>query len=288
MKPKPDPVLHRPELIRVLQASLGRIDPEAAAWLGAREENFVLVSWTPLLYDRYRDLALDLPGVERLLAEPVASAADRRDIDAWTRRVKRYFHLFGVSFPRLWPWLATPDLEATLGDVVAYLQNADGRSDRIRQLVSDEVERAWSLGERVLLIGHSLGSVIAYECLWQLGRELGRDERVDLLMTLGSPLATRFIRKAVKGADRDGAERYPGNIRRWSNISARGELVALHRAIKPFFAPMLGLGLIEAIEDVPDIYNHFRADGGIDVHKSYGYLNHAAVASRICRWLKDV
>jgi len=48
---------------------------------------------------------------------------------------------------------------------------------------------------------------------------------------------------------------------------------------------MLRLGLIQSIDDEPAIYNHFRGEFGLDVHKSYGYLNHAVVASRICRWL---
>ena len=67
MKPKPEPDLHRPELVRVLGASLGRIDPAAASWLTARPENFVLVSWTQHLYSERRDIALDLPGIEQLL-----------------------------------------------------------------------------------------------------------------------------------------------------------------------------------------------------------------------------
>jgi hypothetical protein len=62
-------------------------------------------------------------------------------------------------------------------------------------------------------------------------------------------------------------------------------MVALHRRIKPFFAEMVKLGLIESIEDEPGIYNHFRGDRGLDVHRSYGYLNHPLVAGLICRWL---
>jgi hypothetical protein len=48
---------------------------------------------------------------------------------------------------------------------------------------------------------------------------------------------------------------------------------------------MLRLGLISEIEDVPGIYNHYRGADGLNPHKSYGYLNHPAVAGRISRWL---
>ncbi len=285
MKPKPVPSVHRPELMRVLAAALGRLNPDAAAWLGARPENFVLVSWTSLLYSEPRDIGIDRPGVERLLEHPFADERDKREADAIGRALRRAFHLIGDSFPWLSAIVASPALKVTLADVHRYLDNEDGAGDRIRQLVIDALESAWAEGDRVLVIGHSLGSVIAWDSLWQLSREAGSSGRVECFITLGSPLATRFIRKGLKGARRPGAERYPANIDRWVNIAARGEMVALHRRVRPFFEGMVRHGLIGAIEDVPGIYTNFRGDLGLNVHKSYGYLNHPVVAGRICRWL---
>jgi hypothetical protein len=285
MKPKPDPDLHRPELVRVLAAAMRRLAPGAANWLVERPENFVLVSWTHLLYAERRDIALDLPGIERLLREPVASAADRREADAPARALNRAWHLVGDSFPSLSAFVSPASLRVTFADVMSYLDNREGVADRIRELFCAALGAAWQAGDRALVIGHSLGSVIAYDSLWQLSRQRQESGRVELLMTLGSPLATRFIRKGLQGADRSGAVRYPANIDHWVNVAARGEMVSLHRRLKPFFAGMLEHKLIGSIEDEPGIYNHFRGDRGLDVHKSYGYLNHPAVAGRICRWL---
>lgn len=285
MKPKPEPELHRPLLLRVLAASLARIEPAASEWLGERTENFVLVSWTHLLYANHRDIELDRVGVDRLLEHPVPTARDKREADRLGLKLSRAWHLFGDSFPWLSAILATPALRITLHDVHRYLADADGVGHRIRQLLIDELEAAWAAGERVLLIGHSLGSVIAYDSLWQQSREARSPDRVELLMTLGSPLATRFIRRGLLGSRRSGSDRYPANIDRWVNVSARGEMVALHRRVKPYFAAMLRLGLVRSIEDEVGIYNHYRAEHGLNVHKSYGYLNHPVVAARICRWL---
>jgi pimeloyl-ACP methyl ester carboxylesterase len=285
MKPKPDPVLHRPELMRVLTASLERISPDAARWLNASPDNFTLVSWTSLLYSECRDIELDLAGVERLLSHPYPTAADRREADAPWRTLRRYWHVIGDSFPVLSSLMATQALKVTLADVYSYLNDDGGVATQIRALLIAELERAWSAGDRVLLIGHSLGSVIAWDALWHLSRETGSEGRVELLMTLGSPLATRFIRKGLLGARRSGPERYPANVGRWVNIAARGEMVALHRRVRPFFAGMVRYGLVQAIEDDANIYNHFHGVDGLNPHKSYGYLNHAAVARRICRWL---
>jgi len=285
MKPKPDPALHRPELLRVLRSSLARVAPQAAEWLDARPENFVLVSWTSLLYPEYRDINLDRPGVERLLEQPYPSAADRREANAPGRVLRRWWHLLGDSFPVLSSIMASHALRVTLSDVHRYLDNTDGVADRIRALLIAELEAAWAAGDCVLLIGHSLGSVIAWDTLWQLSREAQSPGRVDWLMTLGSPLATRFIRNGLRGARRAEPECYPANIDRWVNIAARGEMVSLHRRIRPFFAGMLRFGLVQSIEDEAEIYNHFRSADGLNPHKSYGYLNHATVARRISRWL---
>jgi pimeloyl-ACP methyl ester carboxylesterase len=285
MKPKPDPELHRPELLRVLRASLARIAPAAAGWLDARAENFVLVSWTSLLYPHFRDIELDRPGVELLLEQPYPSAADRREANAPRRVLRRWWHLLGDSFPALSSVMASHALKVTLSDVHRYLDNTDGVADRIRALVIAQLDAAWTAGDRVLLIGHSLGSVIAWDALWQLSREAQGRGRVEVLMTLGSPLATRFIRKGLRGAGRPEPECYPANIDRWVNVAARGEMVSLHRRVRPFFAGMLRYGLVQSIDDEADIYNHFRSTDGFNPHKSYGYLNHATVARRICRWL---
>jgi hypothetical protein len=287
MKPKPEPAVHRPELVRVLSAALRRVDPLAAEWLVADEDRFDLVSWTSLLYPERQDIATDLPGIDALLKNPLPSARDKREARAIWRSLYRAWHLIGDSYPLLSRLVASQALNVTLGDVRCYLENRDGVAVEIRQLLIDRLLSAWDAGDRVLLIGHSLGSVIAYDSLWQLSRESQNPGRVGLFMSLGSPLATRFIRKCLLGSHLSGPERFPGNIDRWVNVSARGEMVALHRRVKPFFADMLKFGLVQSIDDVPGIYNHFRRDGDgtLNVHKSYGYLNHRLVAELICRWL---
>jgi hypothetical protein len=285
MKPKPAPELHRPALLRVLGASLARISPDAEVWLRQRPEHFALVTWTPELYSEPGDLAPDLPGIERLLDAPVASEQDRREANSLARSVFRCWHLIGDSYPVLTRIMASAQLRATLADVRRYLTNQAGVADRIRGHLKSALLEAWDAGARVLVIGHSLGSVVVYDSLWQLAREERAAGRCELLITLGSPLATRFIRKGLMGADRDGADRYPDNIDHWMNVAARGEMVALHRRIRPFFESMLKLGLLTSLEDITDIYNHFRSEDGLNVHKSYGYLNHPIVAGAITDWL---
>jgi len=285
MKPKPPPDEHKAALLRALKAGLERVRPAAAERLAANRDRFTLVSWTYLFYGVTRDIRLDLPGLERLLASPVADADERREIDSVRRRLKRWWHLVGDSFPMLTKVIANADLELTIEDVHRYLENRDGIGAAIRALLNTVLEQAWSRGERVLLIGHSLGSVIAYDCLWELSRETGSSGSVEQFVTLGSPLATRFIRTALKGVDRPSPLCYPGNIKRWANFSARAETVALHPRLEPYFRGMIMAGLVDAIEDRIDLYNVFWEQDGINPHRSYGYLVHADVATLIGDWL---
>jgi hypothetical protein len=284
MKPKPPPQLHKRELLRALVAGLAWTRPEAARALRDNPDWFTLVSWTHRFYGRYRDIALDIPGIDRILQQPEPSEEDVREIDSAARRVRRLWHLVGDALPFLGRLVARPELRLTMIEVLRYFSDEDGIASEIRALLKTVLQQAWRADERVLLIGHSLGSVIAYDTLWELAHEERDSGQVSLFMTIGSPLATRFIRRSLRGSDRDGAERYPSNIARWVNVSAKGEMTAL-RPMRPYFARMIELGLVESIEDVTELYNHFRGDIGLNVHMSYGYLAHSLVAEHIGDWL---
>jgi hypothetical protein len=284
MKPKPPPEPHRAALLSVLTAALARTRPRAGEWLAAHPEQFTLVSWTHLLYGTTRDIGPDFPGIERLLRSPVADASERRDIDSLRRRVLRWRRIIGDMFPVMTDLFANAEVRQLLADVRRYLGNVGGIGDTVRAVLESVLTTAWRAGERVLLIGHSLGSVIAYDCLWELSRVRHAPGEIEEFVTLGSPLAAWHIRRGLKGAGLSGLERYPSNIRHWSNFTARGELVALRR-LEPYFRPMVAGGLVAEIEDHLDLYNHFHATTGIEPHRCYGYLNNDHVAGLIGEWL---
>jgi hypothetical protein len=86
-------------------------------------------------------------------------------------------------------------------------------------------------GNTRVVIGHSLGSVVAYEylCLDQPGP-------VELLVTLGSPLGIpNVIFDRLTPAPVAGAGVWPGRVARWVNVADRNDIVALRKDLAPLF-----------------------------------------------------
>jgi pimeloyl-ACP methyl ester carboxylesterase len=287
MKPKPPAEIHRQALLRVLIAGIERIDQGLADELGRHEELFELVPWTYQFYGTYRDIGLDLPGIDRAIERAEPDLRDVTEIESLNRRVRRWVHIVGDAFPFLTRWLAKRDVRLTLWEARHYLNDWHGVAAAIRSQLAAVLIAAWEREEKIILIGHSLGSVIAYDTLWQLTHQRGEQHSIDMFVTLGSPLATRFIRRHLQGANLSGPESYPHNIERWVNFSARGEMTAIHPELEPSFGSMVELGLLQSLQDHADFYNHFRGDTGLNVHKSYGYLLSAPFLTTLVSWLRE-
>jgi hypothetical protein len=286
LNPKPPPDIYRPQLQRVLLAGLRRTRPHAAAWLADHDDVFVLIAWTYLFYGAHRDISVDLPGIERLLERAEPTAEDLRELASWPRRVLRWSHLIGDAWPFLGRRLAPPSTRRLMHEANRYLKNRDGVGAAVRSALRTTLEAAWRDGDRVLLIGHSLGSVIAYDTLWELTHVDRAKGEISVLVTLGSPLATRFVQRSLQGARERGARRHPHNIRRWVNLTARGDTTALQRRLKPVFHEMLDLALVDSIEDTIEFDNYFRGSLGLNAHEAYGYFAQPLLAEVIGEWLE--
>lgn len=287
IKPKPPAAEHRQALWRCLLDGVRRADPEAAAEISREPACFELVSWTHVFYDVHRDPALDRPGIERLLALPGPTGQDLRESRSVGRRLRRALYLLCDLFPPLFEVLGDANMRATLDETRRYFADEDGVAVRVRHLVADALLEAWRSNRRVLLAGHSLGSVIAFDVLWELSHRFAVRGRVDLFLTLGSPLGLRFVRQRLLGATEAGVRRYPTRIRRWHNLSAVGEMTALDRRLASVWAEMADLGLVEGITDRLDLQTWFRDDAGLNVHKCYGYMANPMVGAVLARWWRE-
>ncbi len=90
-----------------------------------------------------------------------------------------------------------------------------------------------------VVIGHSLGSVVAYEALCNLDA----DWNVGALVTLGSPLGIRnIVFEKLAPPPRDGRGGWPKHVAQWFNIADRGDVVALAKKLDPLFESV-GVGI---------------------------------------------
>lgn len=286
--PKPPAEEHRREILRSLLAGVDRIDPVAAQAIGREPEVFYLIAWNHLYYQSYRSFREDLPWIDALLKHGAPTPEERREALSFRRRSARFMYNLADLFQFLIPLLPNQAVKNTIQETVRYFKNENGIGEQVRELLKAPLRRMLTRGERVLIIGHSMGSVIAYDALWELTHVEKIPQRVDLFLSLGSPLGMRFTQARLIGTHEQGQRRYPHNIRRWVNVSAHGDLTALDVVLGDDFKPMLKLGLIESITDINrGVFNYFRNDRGLNVHRSYGYLVNPRVGEVIARWWNE-
>ncbi|GGU73661.1 hypothetical protein GCM10010211_44560 [Streptomyces albospinus] len=110
----------------------------------------------------------------------------------------------------------------TFKDVHAYFFGGAGPA--IRGVVEQALDGLD--GGPLVVVGHSLGSVVAYEVLTERGQE------VELLVTLGSPLAITEVQDQLARPPA-----VPEGVLAWRNASDLRDLVALDHTLRPEFGP---------------------------------------------------
>jgi len=281
--PKPEPEKHREALLQCVLAGLRRVDAPVADAIEVTPGSFDIVSWTYDFYRTHRDIENDRAAIEEVILQAEASATDITEASAWSRRLTRWIYTLGDMLPFLIPHLASERMEVHLRDLLRYEHNKNDIAEHVRRMLKVPLLAASGGEHPILLIGHSMGSVIAYDALWELSHNHGNPVSVDLLLTLGSPLGQRFMQHRISGHDKIGVDRYPRNIRRWKNLTAVGDLTAIDPWLANDFGEMLELGLVESIDD-EEIFNYFRLDGELNVHSEYGYLTNEKTALTIAKW----
>lgn len=101
--------------------------------------------------------------------------------------------------------------------------------DRMRQKIRERVAAKIEPDSRIV-IGHSLGSVVAYEALCA-----HPEWPITDFVTLGSPLGiNNLIFHRLSPAPTNNKGQWP-NVKRWTNIADRGDIVALVKSLAPKF-----------------------------------------------------
>ena len=280
--PKPESDVHREALFRCLRHGLQHVDPVIAAQVG--DDNFELVPWTWGFYSEHRDFRLDAPSVDALLAQTRAGERDLREARSWSSRIDRSLRRLTSYAPSIVPYLADARARVHIADLKRYQDDVDGAATRVRGMLREVLLAAFEQKRPTLLLAHSMGSVIAWDTLWELSRRDEHPFRLDTLFTMGSPLGQRLVRQRLLGHGLPEPSCWPDNIGRWWNASAHGDKTSAFDRLVPVYR-----GMRELLDEQEDLLvdNWFRLDGEFNPHSEYGYLANDTVASRIAAWWSD-
>lgn len=283
--PKPPAKQHIDLLWRTLVEGAYRADPDIAAEIKLNKERFQIIDWNYAYYQHSHDVTLDLPWVDALINQHGPSKEDIQTARSWRIKLHRITYLIADVFPWLIQWLPE-SARSTIDETDAYFKNHNNIGYEIRGMLKSVLRPLLDKNQPVLIIGHSLGSVIAYDTLWELSRTEIHSGKVDLL-TLGSPLGLKFVQNKLQGRQYPNQNKYPANIEHWINVTSEGDTTAVDRNLKDDFKEMVKYKLLTSLEDhCKGIYNFYHNEEGLNCHTSYGYLVNPAVGSIITDWWK--
>jgi fermentation-respiration switch protein FrsA (DUF1100 family) len=139
----------------------------------------------------------------------------------------------------------------------AFLTDARKRCAAERRL-GEAIDRAHLEGRPVIVIGHSLGAVVAYDYL----SARGDTGLVEQLITIGSPVGAPDLRRLLIGGDGTDTLTRPASVKRWTNIRNGNDI----------FAAPIAVGrdiLTDSPNDEPD------------PHEMVGYLRGSATNAEV-------
>ncbi|WP_107461579.1 hypothetical protein [Streptomyces sp. MA5143a] len=168
-------------------------------------------------------------------------------------------------------WASGWPLLGSLAQVGRYLdRKVQGRQGQpLDVLIRERVLSSVEPGLPLVVVAHSLGSVVAYEAL----HHMAQPNR--LFVTLGSPLATAGV---VLQRAQPRPARTPESVERWLNFWDRDDIVVCRPRIKDWMLPNSS-GVVPLTRRVDS--------DGIWVHTATKYLKQPAVAGPIVEALKQ-
>ncbi len=187
--------------------------------------------------------------------------------------------------------LTMPLIACVSKDCAEYLNDKTDYADNVRERVRDKLCEAFDRGDKILLMTHGMGCVVAYDVLWELSHEPTLqqkygDSKIDTWMTLGAPLGDHNIRKRLRGAKHKPEARFPTNVISWHNVAAEDDYTCHDNTLADDFKKMMDQRLVSAVHDYR-IYNLAVRYGKSNPHSSVGYYIHPRVTKIVVDWIQS-
>jgi len=186
--------------------------------------------------------------------------------------------------------LCLPLIRCVSKDFARYFDHKSDYAMRVRERLRTQLCALMDRDDKIVLISHGTGSVVAYDVLWQLShdpdlKEQYSDNKIDLWMTLGSPLGDSSIRKRLLGAKEKPMTKFPVNVISWHNVAAEDDYTCHDNTLADDFKLMLQQRVVSVVHDYR-IFNLAVRYGRSNPHSSIGYYIHPRVSKILADWLK--
>jgi hypothetical protein len=186
--------------------------------------------------------------------------------------------------------LCQPLIRTVAKDFARYFDRKSDYAMLVRGRLRARICALMDRDDKIVLMSHGTGSVVAYDVLWQLShdpdlKEQYGDKKVELWLTLGSPLGDSSIRKRLLGAKEKPATKFPVNVISWHNVAAEDDYTCHDNTLADDFKVMLQQRMVSAVHDYR-IFNLAVRYGRSNPHSSIGYYIHPRVSKILADWLK--
>ncbi len=184
--------------------------------------------------------------------------------------------------------LRTPVIARLAKDFAAYLEDAEF-AEEARGRLRDKLCTMMDRGDKIMLVTHGTGSVIAYDVLWELSNDTETfpeygNFKIDHWLTLGSPLGDTIVQKRLLGASERDESRFPSNVISWHNIAAEDDYTCHDTTLADDFKKMMVQKRVSAVHDYR-IFNLAVRYGKSNPHSSVGYYIHPRLSKIIADWI---
>jgi hypothetical protein len=250
--------------------------------------DFRLVYWADYIHSEPSNPDEKDPGHPLYISEPYLPSGVSKNEDAQARpsfkkKLKNHFSkmLLSGQFTHVFPSVTESAMKKRYREIELYY--SPGAAGKIKATAQEDLRAVLAetllrlrRRNRIVLIAHSMGSLIACDVLYSL------DFSIDTFITIGSPLGIPLIMEKLREEQRGAIVsnrkiKTPEAISgQWLNLfDRRDEVVCQHR-LGDFFAPNnRGVTPEDAI-----VINDYHTDRRVNPHKVYGYLR--------CREISDV
>lgn len=250
------------------------------------EFNFKMVCWADLLYKnhQHRDPHFSFDALyNKEPYVPAKEGALKLYKDSWRDDLRAgILNIAGCTLDTLkqqfgMDQLSDWVLEKKLKDLAFYyddkrkIKNRNKKPEQARKVLQAELTNALVEEKKnvIMLIAHSMGTIITYDVLRNLGRTK-QGVKVSHLVTIGSPLGLPLVKaKIIQDRKYSPQVRTPSIVTKsWKNYSDRKDPVAIDIHLKDDYSA--NKNGIQVEDDI--IINDYSINKKSNHHKSYGYL----------------